>query len=637
MDVTYIPECSISTSEIQDSRMDATTDNNTSNSIINISFNNATSACNDEDMYVDISKGRTGASKNYFCFYCKKKVTKLARHFEVKHPKEDDVKRILSLTKGSLERRQQIGKLRKKGNYLFNTDPSYNDGELLVARRPQRKLTKTAKDFKACGNCKAYYSKNSLRKHYKICKGVTTKSRLALYASKIAMRRVNAVASDVVRNELFPTLREDDVTRAIRYDELVVYWANKMCEKYKNKRHQEMIRAKIRLLGRYVLEMRKLSTEISNLKSTYDPKYCDATLKAISIVAKYNEATMSYSNPTVAFHLGSLIKLVGRYLINICIRNHEDEKRKYTEDFLKLMEIDISVSVNRTAAESQLQRQRRSKVILPSKEDITKLNNHVIKLRKRAVSSLLSSFSIESWLELAETTLVAIQLFNRRRAGEVERILIEDFNSYQSLCEEDNNELFNSLSDNAKKYAKEYVRFLIRGKLNRTVPVLLDSGMLQAIKILLKYRDRAKVPTKNPYIFGLPSMDKKSQDKYLRACALLRKYSVQSGAKNPERLRGTQLRKHVATTCISLNLTEAEVSDLANFMGHGEAIHKNIYRQPILEKDIVNMSKLLETAQGTGDHVSTSGEESNAEPENNLNQESIFFPHKKKDQVCDVF
>jgi len=74
----------------------------------------------------------------------------------------------------------------------------------------------------------------------------------------------------------------------------------------------------------------------------------------------------------------------------------------------------------------------------------------------------------------------------------------------------------------------------------------------------------------------------------------MRRYSEECGALHPDRLRGTNLRKHIATTCINLNLKDHEVSDLANFMGHDEKIHKNHYRHPILSREIFQVSKLLE-------------------------------------------
>jgi len=102
--------------------------------------------------------------------------------------------------------------------------------------------------------------------------------------------------------------------------------------------------------------------------------------------------------------------------------------------------------------------------------------------------------------------------------GEIERILIEDFQNYERLNKNVNNDIFNSLSEENKKVAKKYVRFCIRGKLGRTVPVLLTNDLFQCVTLIIRFRKEAQVPTKNPYVFGLPSFNK-DRYRYLRAHA----------------------------------------------------------------------------------------------------------------------
>lgn len=77
----------------------------------------------------------------------------------------------------------------------------------------------------------------------------------------------------------------------------------------------------------------------------------------------------------------------------------------------------------------------------------------------------------------------------------------------------------------------------------------------------------------------------------------MRKYSVDCGARNPNLLRATLLRKHVATKSAQMNLDSNNVETLQNFSGHADKIHKEYYRQPIVNRDIINMSKVLEIAQ----------------------------------------
>ncbi|XP_011706329.1 PREDICTED: uncharacterized protein LOC105461525, partial [Wasmannia auropunctata] len=78
----------------------------------------------------------------------------------------------------------------------------------------------------------------------------------------------------------------------------------------------------------------------------------------------------------------------------------------------------------------------------------------------------------------------------------------------------------------------------------------------------------------------------------------MRKFAEECNASSSTTLRGTILRKHIATYCIQLNLNDVEVSDLATFMGHADKIHKEHYRQPQASRDILKISQYLEAVQG---------------------------------------
>nr|CAI5838736.1 unnamed protein product [Callosobruchus analis] len=76
--------------------------------------------------------------------------------------------------------------------------------------------------------------KSTLRIHFRKCaKGVSKNHRSTMIISRRVMGRIHEKAIKKVRHELFPPLREDQVVRAIRYDELVIIYANKMVLKYK--------------------------------------------------------------------------------------------------------------------------------------------------------------------------------------------------------------------------------------------------------------------------------------------------------------------------------------------------------------------------------------------------------------------
>ncbi|XP_015437863.1 PREDICTED: uncharacterized protein LOC107193007, partial [Dufourea novaeangliae] len=371
-----------------------------------------------------------------------------------------------------------------------------------------------------------------------------------------------------------------------------------------------MIRHRMRLLGRFLLAIKRIDKNIESLETVYDPKLYDNCISAIQVLAEFDIDTNTFKKPSTGSTLGTLLKQTGQVLRSLCIKRGDHNKQVKVENFLKLYEEDFGVSVNRTVAETHIMRHRHKKVVLPSMEDIKLLYNSLKEHRTEALSALQSCFSKEAWYTLAETTLLSVQLFNRRRAGEIEHILMEDINNIESVTKETQTELYKALNATERRAATKYVRFTIRGKLGRTVPVLLDSDLHTAIKMILKYRRNIGVPEKNPFLFGIPCVDK-TRHKWLRACVLMRKYSSLSGAKLPNTLRGTMLRKHIATKCISLNLSDNQVIDLANFMGHHDKIHRSHYRQSILTKDL-GISRLLEHAQGDD---ASSDEESTPEPE----------------------
>lgn len=119
-------------------------------------------------------------------------------------------------------------------------------------------------------------------------------------------------------------------------------------------------------------------------------------------------------------------------------------------------------------------------------------------------------------------TLISIQIFNRRRSGEMERLTIEDFETYESVDPEDL-EMYKSLSSAERETAQKYVRFVIRGKRGRPVPVLLHTELFNCVQTIIKYRREAGVSRKNRYVFGLPGCD---EEKHLESCALLREFSA---------------------------------------------------------------------------------------------------------------
>lgn len=154
---------------------------------------------------------------------------------------------------------------------------------------------------------------------------------------------------------------------------------------------------------------------------------------------------------------------------------------------------------------------------------------------------------------------------------------------------------------------------------------MLHWQLQDCIELLLQHRLNTKIKSENPYLFGIPGYDK-HRYKHLRACDLIRDFSSKCGAAKPFTLRGTKLRKHIATKCITLNLSESEVTQLANFMGHDISIHKSHYQQSIPEIDIPRFSRLLNVAifnEEKDDNDDDDDEVENKRDENLISENSV--------------
>lgn len=572
-------------------------------------------ARDDAEMFVtSVGEGK----RKHFCSYCNTFQSKIARHLERVHANELEVQKFKEIPKGTAERRKIIETIRRRGDFYFNIDCKRNDGELLVERRSKKDYNRLPSDYVTCPKCKAFILKLTSRHHYQRCIAIKSKDNRSISVlGRQVIGRIHHEASEALRTRVFPVLREDNIVRAIRYDELIIAFGNQQCEKYKTSEHNDaMIRQKIRRIGRLFQTLKSKYPEITDFASIYFPRYSSACIEAINTLAGLSLCAKFYKTPSLASALGGLIKEMGKLLINRCIRKENMEAKLRGEDFLKVFTEDFTTHVSKTISETMSRNLRRKKIILPSKTDIIKLHNFLKQQRETAYNSLKEGFSYDAWLSLLKATLTSVQVFNRRRAGEIQRTLIDDYKTYEGINYQ-TNEMYKALSSRAKDVAKKYVRFTLRGKLGRTVPVLLTEELKNCLEMILKHRKAAKVSSKNPYLFGLPSLQK-YKHRYLLACDLLRQFAVDCGADNPETLRATELRKHIATICIHYNLTENEISTLANFMGHADKIHLTHYRQPVIEKEILEISQYLEAAQGAGENESDSND-SDYEPSDNEN------------------
>ena len=95
--------------------------------------------------------------------------------------------------------------------------------------------------------------------------------------------------------------------------------------------------------------------------------------------------------------------------------------------------------------------------------------------------------------------------------------------------------------------------------------------MVSSIQMLVNYRRKCDVPDDNLYLFGRPEAES-----HHRGSDAIRVMACECGAKDPQTLTSTRLRKQMATMSQVLNLRDNDEDCLAAFMAHElESIDNN--------------------------------------------------------------
>lgn len=498
--------------------------------------------------------------------------------------------------------------------YEHNAHQQYNNGVLLTCRRPNINRPREPSGFTTCVKCLGTYSKKTVRYHFKHCDGIDIDlngERSVLVLGRMAEARIHPEACDMLKDEIFAHMTEDDVVRLIRYDWLLVTYGNALCDSYVDVFQHVVISGKLRLAGRLLYTLRTIDPEVTDFASLYRPKFYASVINAIRSIGKYDPVQKSYGSPSTSKAAVTLVRAVGVMLAAEYIQKEDLESQTRTENFNKLFNSGVSASVSKGVYRTLTTNKRNKREKLPTTEDINLLAKYISKHRKASFEKLSEKFSYTTYLDLARMTMASLIVFNRRRTGETQNILESDYERREYLEEK----WLATLSVEDKKFAKLYSRMQIRGKLNRTVPCLIKPDVDKAIKLLIRHRKNAKIDAKNEFLFGLPSTT--GRIRRINACNVLRKLSVLCGAKEPETLRGTKMRKHMASMCISMELSDAGVSEVATFMGHHDTVHYKYYRKMPIVRDVVKVGKILQAAQGDGEDDNDDEESDDEDVEEN--------------------
>ncbi len=339
----------------------------------------------------------------------------------------------------------------------------------------------------------------------------------------------------------------------------------------------------MRELGRLVNNARRV-TSLKTMEDCVNPKKYVEIVKAVKYTCGYESD--KFKIPSLAKKLGNSLLQVSKFLKAQGLTSNDEQQVKNASEFQDLHQERWDEMILDTALRNIREAKWNVPALMPFTEDAQKIHTHLSQVQDELYKSLSESSSTKAWMELAKVCLAQIILFNRRRGGEVASMPLSAFFSRDTSDPHEG--LDWALSEVEKKLCRHFSRIITIGKCGQQVPILLTPKMLCSLELLVKQREPCGVLKDNGYMFGRPEAMT-----HLRGSDCLRGFAKACGAKCPKSLTSTRMRKHAAILSTVLNMTETEMDQLANFLGHDIKINRQFFRLPVKTLQLAKICKVL--------------------------------------------
>ncbi|KAI4463195.1 hypothetical protein MML48_4g00007080 [Holotrichia oblita] len=401
-------------------------------------------------------------------------------------------------------------------------------------------------------------------------------------------------------------MRPDDISAVVKNDPLICLYGEALLSKHKRQQIVTVVSNKMREMGRLLIAL-NTTQNLNGLFDALKPEMFQHLLCATKQISGYDESTKSFKSPSLAMHMGTNLKIVCDVAYRLVmekrnipgIQNYDNAiRRSEIKDLRKLVEGHWCNELSSLALKDLKEKHWEKPLQLPLTSDLQLFNNYIDALADESLKRLENSNNNKIYYkQLTQCVLAKTVLFNRKRVGDVQYLKIETYNKSYSTV---NPECFDqALTEVEKIISKNHKRVITGGKGSKPVPILFSKQTQKYINHLLKYRQATDiVPKSNPYLFANPD----SEDRWMDGSSVIRKLAADCGAKQPELLRSTKFRKHIATTLQLMAMEGDEMEQIATFMGHTKKTHAEFYRLPQDMYQTAKVAKiLLLLEQGKGE------------------------------------
>ena len=223
-------------------------------------------------------------------------------------------------------------------------------------------------------------------------------------------------------------MKSDEVTIiAARNDDLICKYGSIIAERH-GQDNLHLVSQGIRQLSRLLIQLRTNNSMGIHLKDFLKPEYFDHIVASVKTLCNFEESSAkSVGIPSLALKLGHAINKCITIQRGKALREKDQVLLQDMDNLEKLMGSEWSDTISYHSLGTLYKRKFNKPDLLPVTEDLEVLRKHLLQKIVTCTETLKAAPTIQNWSELAETTLCRVITFNKRRGGEVSKMLLSSF------------------------------------------------------------------------------------------------------------------------------------------------------------------------------------------------------------------
>lgn len=521
------------------------------------------------------------------CVYCKELVKNgtLPRHIKRHHKTVKEVQDILTKP-ADIRNRFFMDKIRE-GIYEYNVKQMGKGSDPQTYMR-ERKPKLTDK-VRMCSNCKKFLSNKYFWKH----KCAEPDGRTSVNPSLLQTRKVSNMDKDDEFVGILNRFRDGPVGNMCRTNETVklVGYRHFCLRRHEEGKHDEtrkVVMAEMRELSKLVLEFKSISGEDKSAEDMFVRQNLDDLVQVVKQLSTDHDTGSEKHGQKLFFN--AVIKRSIKSLTGHYAQTMQDDKVKELKHFKKAYNhksAELYPKARQTCIKNSLEKGRRPQN-LPNESAVRMLKEYI----NAEVAHFTANFTLKNYAWLRSLIVAKLTLYNARRGEEASRMLVSEWEEAERGIWLPDSEV-EKVEDPAEKYLLgKYKLAYLKGKGRKYVPVLVPLDLVDSINILKKNRSKAKVSSKNMFIFATK--------KGISHCSGWHAVSdVCKRAKISLPVNATKMRHRLSNLFASMDMSAENQKIFLDHMGHELRINQENYQCPQGLREVSVMGKMLSNIEGT--------------------------------------